>query len=452
MTTPIRLNQIFYGPPGTGKTYSTIDEAIRIIDGVYPKNGERNNRFQALQKAGQIELITFHQNYAYEDFMEGIKPKMKEENILYEIKDGVFKRIANRANEDSKKTHNATNVRKLIEKYVNHIKEKLNNNEIIYLKGKGQSTIKQIRYDKEGNFQSFVLGGSVTSPQSLSFNIIMRDYERFNNGEIAAVRDIMPKGQAEREHLSTAIYYFSLYKRIQEFSQQSNLTLNEQEIKRKHYVLIIDEINRGNISKIFGELITLVEKSKRLGQKDELSLTLPYSNEPFGVPDNLYIIGTMNTADRSIALLDTALRRRFSFIEMMPDENKLKEVEKNKGIKGILLSKLLAAINENITALYDREHQIGHTYFMDINTIEDLKDAFQQKIIPLLQEYFFDDREKIDQILNKNGFIIPKPYSKDSSKKIFDILPKSKNPKKDKWKDPALYKKIYGGNNEPDQS
>ena len=271
------------------------------------------------------------------------------------------------------------------------------------------------------------------STQYLTLDIIIRDYENFDSGIITDYKEIRPKFESKKSSHGNAAHYFHLYKRIQEFAQKSDFTLSKEKIERKNYVLIIDEINRGNISKIFGELITLVEKSKRLGQKDELSLTLPYSNEPFGVPDNLYIIGTMNTADRSIALLDTALRRRFSFIEMMPDTSKLSEIE------GVSLPDLLNAINENITALYDREHQIGHTYLMGINTIIDLKNTFQHNIIPLLQEYFFDDREKIHQVLNKNGFIIPKPHSKDPNKEIFDLLPKDNV----KWDDANSYINIY---------
>lgn len=179
------------------------------------------------------------------------------------------------------------------------------------------------------------------------------------------------------------------------------------------YVFIIDEINRGNISKIFGELITLIEDSKRAGENEAMSVTLPYSQEEFSVPENVYILGTMNTADRSIALMDTALRRRFEFIEMMPKEELLTDIV----IDNVNVKRMLETMNRRIEVLYDREHTLGHAFFIPLKnkekaTLDQLASIFKNKIIPLLQEYFYEDYEKIMLVLGIN------PQNEDDSKFI----------------------------------
>ena len=196
-------------------------------------------------------------------------------------------------------------------------------------------------------------------------------------------------------------------------------------INKKPYVIIIDEINRGNISKIFGELITLIEDTKRKGMDEEASSILPYSRKQFSVPSNLYIIGTMNTADRSIALMDTALRRRFNFVEMMPDVDVLKNIA-TENLDGLDIVEMLNKINERITFLYDREHTIGHAFFMKLKNNADIKilgNIFKTSIIPLLQEYFYEDYHKIQLVLGDNTKVDPSTkFILDEKVEINDII------------------------------
>lgn len=233
------------------------------------------------------------------------------------------------------------------------------------------------------------------------------------------------------------------------------------------YAIFIDEINRGNISKIFGELITLIEPDKRSGTENSISINLAYSGKTFSVPSNVDIIGTMNTADRSLALIDTALRRRFDFVEMMPDLDILGDVD----VKGVHLAKLLQKLNERIEILYDREHMLGHAFFMPIiKTLDDsdedqafleLQKVFQGKVIPLLQEYFFEDWQKIRLVLGDNQrveafqFVIEEELSDKALTQLFGSqhglnrfadIPKrySLKPKDDSvWASPEAYKSIY---------
>jgi 5-methylcytosine-specific restriction protein B len=198
---------------------------------------------------------------------------------------------------------------------------------------------------------------------------------------------------------------------------------NEQEktVKEEPYVFIIDEINRGNISKIFGELITLIEETKRAGKPEAMEAVLPYSGESFSVPRNVYILGTMNTADRSIALMDTALRRRFDFTEMMPDPEVLESLGAGKVViegEELNIARMLEIINERIEFLFDREHTIGHAFFTKLAkdpSIKTLASIFEKNVIPLLQEYFYEDYAKIQFVLGDNEkadeykFILDKP-------------------------------------------
>uniref|UniRef100_UPI000CD946D3 McrB family protein n=1 Tax=Campylobacter concisus TaxID=199 RepID=UPI000CD946D3 len=361
------LNQILYGPPGTGKTYNTIAKAIEIIETRKVSKEEINGKkereilkkeFDEYVQSGQIKFVTFHQSYGYEEFVEGIKPVFNQDKGLeYKITNGVFKDICKNA---------IFNVGDTIEGYtISYV-----GSELIKLKKKN-------------------IEGEIPVPIYLIEELV----RLLKNGSIT-IEDIKNRSAAEKNPEILEKYIVNGYTNL--FTYLVEYYMEKPSIKTKKRVLIIDEINRGNISKIFGELITLIEPSKRLGADDEIIVELPYSKEKFGVPSNLYIIGTMNTADRSIALMDTALRRRFEFVEMMPEYNNLKEVA------GIDIGQMLKTINERIEYIYDRDHAIGHAYFIDVSDMETLANVFKNKILPLLQEYFYDDWEKIRLVLGDN--------------------------------------------------
>ncbi|HEF6538244.1 TPA: AAA family ATPase [Campylobacter jejuni] len=381
------LNQILYGPPGTGKTYHTIDKALEIISKVekieLPDENNRVDRkklFNEYVKNGQIVFTTFHQSYGYEEFVEGIKPHIdSEENskeIKYEIKDGIFKELCEKAleNRDSIKNFNF---------YIDKLKEKVkidDNNPEKYFELPNTKYFIQYRNGKTFRIKFDDMSKN-HKDYPVSIDNIEKLYKTSNIDEIY-----------NSAYVRAILNYLKLQglEDYKEKDEKVNLP----------YIIIIDEINRGNVSKIFGELITLIEASKRIGEKEELKVTLPYSGEKFGVPKNVYIIGTMNTADRSITSLDTALRRRFEFIEMIPDVSKL-----SMDCEGINLQELLKAINTCIEYLLDREKTIGHAFFIGVENLNDLKSIFQNKIIPLLQEYFYNDYALINAVLNDNGMI-----------------------------------------------
>ncbi|ECL4611921.1 McrB family protein [Campylobacter jejuni] len=402
----IPLNQILYGPPGTGKTYHTIDKALEILGENLESRDEKKAKFDEYVRKGQIVFTTFHQSYGYEEFVEGIKPIIdNDENsqeVKYDVKDGIFKELCDKSLKNyilSMQNENEIDLDKLIFEFANYINQDfLNKGNEFPLENK--VSIKKILLNFKDEYRSFSLGGSIKSPQSLTIDIIKRDYLNFKNKKILSFKDIKPKYDSQSDYHGNAIYYFMFYNKLKEFENIQNEKFKIKKEILKSYIIIIDEINRGNVSKIFGELITLIEASKRIGEKEELKVTLPYSGEKFGVPKNVYIIGTMNTADRSITSLDTALRRRFEFIEMMPDVSKL-----SMDCEGINLQELLKAINTRIEYLLDREKTIGHAFFVSVENLEDLKKVFQNKIIPLLQEYFYNDYALINAVLNHNGMI-----------------------------------------------
>jgi 5-methylcytosine-specific restriction protein B len=203
---------------------------------------------------------------------------------------------------------------------------------------------------------------------------------------------------------------------IKHLKEKFQLSEKSSENKKKNFVLIIDEINRGNVSQIFGELITLIEEDKRAGKHEALQVVLPYSKEPFSVPSNLYIVGTMNTADRSVEAIDTALRRRFSFIEMPP----LPDLIDEKTADGIKLREILTTINSRLEILLDKDHLIGHSYFIHVKSASDLQSVFHDNIIPLLQEYFYGDYGKIGLVLGVGFFDEPITSNKTPFAKFHD--------------------------------
>ncbi|EPD8330910.1 AAA family ATPase [Campylobacter jejuni] len=417
----IPLNQILYGPPGTGKTYHTIDKALEILGENLENRDEKKAKFDEYVKNGQIVFTTFHQSYGYEEFVEGIKPRIdSKENskeVEYEIKDGIFKELCKKAL-DNYKVSLLTQ-----EEFVKS--EDLENKIEIFLDElvDQQKFIEKIQSGgfklEEYNEKYRIITDDTNANLYLNleiFKTLLENKDKIINGR--SIKQIL--NNKHRRQIDS--YYFQLVKLFKEREQDYKVDNNPSEKPElKPYIIIIDEINRGNVSKIFGELITLIEASKRIGEKEELKVTLPYSGKEFGVPKNVYIIGTMNTADRSITSLDTALRRRFEFIEMMPDVSKL-----SMDCEGINLQELLKAINTRIEYLLDREKTIGHAFFISVENLEDLKKVFKNKIIPLLQEYFYNDYVLIDAVLNKNGMLEISVENKDYLKNMTEFIESDK--------------------------
>ncbi|WP_066404520.1 McrB family protein [Aliarcobacter cryaerophilus] len=483
------LNQILYGSPGTGKTFNTINKALEIIfqDSLIKEdyengkvkeeklvelsqnelseeekkdiaNDSRNLLkacFEKYKNKGQIEFVTFHQSYGYEEFVEGIKAispddeRNPTDNLIYKVEAGIFKYLTQKAKINYLNNKNIEvekidyDEEQLLNDYVSFVANQIKEKQEVELRD--TALLAKVNRLKNGDFKSFTLGGSVKSGQNLTKDIIIRDYKKFRDGEIKTYKDVKPSRETDRISHGNALYYFALYEKILTFENQNkdNYEIKIQKEPLKNYILIIDEINRGNISKIFGELITLIEDSKRLDKPEQIEITLPYSGQKFGVPQNLYIIGTMNTADRSIAPIDTALRRRFVFEEMAPDSSLLSKERTPDIYNGVNLQSLLEAINTRIEYLYDRDHTIGHAYLIDVKTLDDLKFAFKNKIIPLLAEYFYEDWENIDLVLNKNGMIEEEKSNSDYLKNITKINGKKIYKVSDKNWEVKNFEKIY---------
>lgn len=436
----ISLNTILYGPPGTGKTYNTIAFAVAICDGEDKlaengletdgdgnpqiQKGEENfklahDRYEQLKEEGRIEFVTFHQSYGYEEFVEGIKPDIEpidgKDEVVYRIQKGAFAAFCQNA--------------QIVGYNFNTAYQALLN------------AISSGSYNRQNPYK-------LKTPDGTEFGIYINSRKNLNlltgqkftkNGSLTSdnIKAFLDDDDDAPDYLQC--YYKGV---IEELKEKFDLKKVADDTTLKPHVFIIDEINRGNISKIFGELITLIEPTKRIGAKEGMKVRLPYSNNEFGVPENVYIIGTMNTADRSIALMDTALRRRFDFIEMPPQPDILKDIV----VEGINIKEMLETINKRVEVLYDREHTIGHAFFTKLldsenQNIEVLAEIFHNKVIPLLKEYFYENYEKIQKILGpafvkqKGAVKFADGSSSDEELKTYEI---------EISEDPQDYIKIYG--------
>ncbi len=458
-------NLILYGPPGTGKTYQTAWEAVRLClgEGVAAGlSGEENRdrlmaEYRRLMSEGRIEFVTFHQSMSYEEFVEGLRPSVDEEDVpdqgagfRLEPVAGIFQRIARRAERgvpvtpsgnvislDGRQVFKMSIARANVasEDYlfdeaiseghtllgwedIDFTDDKFSDiNEILKAcreqgRREGEVTLQSGQVSQVDVFRNQLEIGDiivVTKGNSL-FRAIGEitgpyEYHQRANRTYCHRRSVrwlwvdrtgVPAGEIYDGNFTMRSIYALNRARLDTVALEGYMNSGGEAVSREvePHVMIIDEINRANISKVFGELITLLEPDKRLGRRDEIQLTLPYSKKRFGVPQNLHIIGTMNTADRSIALLDTALRRRFTFKELMPNPAVL-----SPNVGGINLQKLLTTINDRIEYLFDREHQIGHAYFTGCKSAEEVEDVMRHKVIPLLSEYFYEDWSKVAAVL-----------------------------------------------------
>ncbi|MGF1901119.1 AAA family ATPase [Aliivibrio sifiae] len=511
------LNQILYGPPGTGKTFHTIEAAVKAAEPSFgwDSREELKAEYDRLVSEKRIRFVTFHQSYGYEEFVEGLRAVSNQDNqIEYQIQSGIFKQIcqdatASAINQPSALKPNA----KIWKLSIDGVKSSrvrdycfANNLAAIGWGETGDMSSEDRSAEEQDYFEGL---GALAKSSVMEFSNRMAEgdivvcvkgqWSIQAVGVVSGDYQFREKGVEDRsdfchvmpvDWLATGLdvnlyelndntrltlktcYELTRFTSIElyEVLEKSGVKLksySQADSKRQNYVLVIDEINRGNISKVFGELITLIEPSKRKGQEEALELTLPYSGKPFSVPDNLYIIGTMNTADRSLAMMDTALRRRFDFIEMMPKP----ELLANTVVDGIDLEELLTVLNERIEILYDREHTLGHAFFMPVKKLVDageqdkafaaLVSVFQNKIIPLLEEYFFEDWDKIRLVLADNQkeetlqFVSEKPLNNSKLSALFGnkhglnqygetqkqyILKKKSD---SVWKDAQAYKAIY---------
>ena len=360
------LNTILYGPPGTGKTYHTILRAAEIIENRKIDNYEEALNIFKSNLHHRIEFITFHQNYSYEDFIQGLRPETdNKSSLVFKKKEGIFKRIAERAKSDSYFVPVGTKL-----KDYTVIKS---NEDIVELWSEKTESIRYVPYQLIKDLMNGITSNKIN----------LEDIKKRRDLDLPSLLN----SKVEK-------YYFGIEGTLYNICEF--LIENQNRDTQLNYVIIIDEINRANISRVFGELITLIEPDKRSHGAIPLEVKLP-SGDTFMVPSNLFIIGTMNTADKSIALLDIALRRRFEFEAMFP----LYEITG----KEIYNSEVLKKINEQIIGTKGHDFQIGHSYFMES---KDLISVMNKKVIPLLLEYYMNNQKDVEGILHKAGLKVDK--------------------------------------------
>lgn len=441
------LNLILYGPPGTGKTYQTINYALSVIENrtleelALEQRQELRRRFNDYVGQGQIAFISFHQSYAYEDFVEGIKPVVQNGQVIYGIEDGIFKIMCQEARgclfeayfRDQPEPQQQLEFDQLYNAFLKYLK----GDNFNYFQGRSDRRIFLHRILRFGNL-------SVRPASSFSVQTIQRSQLKKLYRQFGTVDQIQQPADLRFVLGDVSLgAYFAVFKELKSFeiallqeleaarladsglepTATFELPLLSKRVlaKCRKYVLIIDEINRGNIPAIFGELITLIEPDKREGKAEALAGILPYSKSFFVVPPNLYVIGTMNTADRSAEVLDLALRRRFEFRELKPEPEAITRVAEAPFTVGVDLELLLETINNRIALLLDEDYCIGHAYFLQVMTLDDLKQLFAGRILPLLQEYFFDDYAKIGLVLGKTFVRLKDQFSSSETFADFDF-------------------------------
>lgn len=392
------VNRILYGPPGTGKTFSTPIHAIALADRLPVEVVSSRDRaailarWKQLRESGHIEFVTFHPAMTYEDFVEGMKPITVDGQVTYHIREGILRAISTKA----KGALTGVSAAKRFDDILARLAE-----EPITL-----TTLRGKPFDVKylGN-TTFRVRPHATTAQD----------EQWHPVNIQAVRQWMAGEDIEPYNLS---YVKALAEYIKAEAKDSTALPREV----PDFVLIIDEINRGNIPAIFGELITLIEPDKRSGADEALSVVLPGSQQPFSIPRNLHLLGTMNTADRSVEALDIALRRRFDFVEMAARPEILDD--EDCVVEGLKLSDLLRTLNQRLEALLDRDHTLGHAFFVGVHDFEGLRQVFENKVIPLLCEFFHGEWHKIGLVLGK-GFVrlVPQAVRFASGFEFEDELP-----------------------------